>query len=118
MPWGFRIWCDNQDLSHGIVAQLHAIDIDPNPNDPNAPIKHLVIWIVGSTTTRLVPKEETSLPIVLISPARDFSHEELASAGITAYAGPGATALDIEQCLIAATRGRRLFIRAQNLVGV
>lgn len=118
MPWGFRIWCDNQDLFHGIVAQLHDIDIDPNPDDPNAQIKHLVIWIVGSTTTRLVPKEEISSPIVLISLARDFSDEELASAGITAYAGPGATAFDIERCLIAATRGQKLFIRTQNLVGI
>lgn len=118
MPWGFRIWCDNQELSHGIVAQLHTIDLDLDLDDSNTQIKHLVVWIVGSTTTYLAPKEETPFPIVLISLVQDFSDEELSSAGVTAYAGPGTSTADIERCLIAAARGQRLFIRAQNPVGV
>jgi len=114
MPWGFRIWCDNQELSHGIVAQLHTIDLDLNLDDSNTQIKHLVVWIVGSTTTHLAPKEETPFPIVLISLVQDFSDEELSSAGVTAYAGPGTSTADIERCLIAAARGQKLFIRAQK----
>ncbi|MGQ9524418.1 MAG: hypothetical protein ACUVTZ_06190 [Armatimonadota bacterium] len=111
MPLALRVSCNDRHVEKALMDTLRCSNWEFDASDDNQHLRRVVVWVPDENTVCLdLPRTIPDL-VVVVSPNRDFSNEELHKAGAASYAGPGSSADDVIRCIEAALEGRFLAVR-------